>query len=190
MAKRNLLPLLSLLLLFLEGCGTSHYYVLSTPSQPQRIYQGLKESVGVEKVAVPKYLFKREIAIATSSSERLFLPHALWAEDIEEGLTRRVIHFLQKKFHSPEIYSYPWGVEQQPLLIVKIELTRFIVQEKKVYLDASVYIENTDTSRHKATLFSTVVPVSEESASGMVEGMDSAFALLENRVAEMVRRFK
>ena len=187
MFKMKLLSLLVLLFL-VGGCASSSYYVLSTAPQPATTYGHLKGTIGVEKVTVPKYLFKREIAVAKSSSQVNFLNGASWAEDMDEGLTQRLISFLQKKFNQPEVYSYPWGVNEQPRIKVNIQISRFIAQGNRVYLDASIRLENMRTGKHKAKLFSTSVP-SGSSASSIVAAMDKAFDRLEEQVAFTLKKF-
>ena len=149
-------------------------------------YSSKSRVIGVEKVIVPKYLFKREIAVAKSSSQISFLPGASWAEDLDEGLTQRLIGFLQKKFNQPNVYAYPWGVDRQPATKVKVQITRFIAQGDKVYLDANWEAENMHTHQRKARLFSTTVPTSSD-ASSIVSAMDRAFGELEESVAKGLR---
>ena len=60
-------------LFIVSGCTVSNYYVLSMASQPKENYAYKSEVIGVEKVTVPEYLFKREIAVAKSSSQIIFL---------------------------------------------------------------------------------------------------------------------
>jgi len=177
-----------LLMLVLGGCGTSSYYVLSTAPQPAKTYKQFNGTIGVEKVMVPKYLFKREIAVAKSNSQVVFLNGASWAEDIDEGLTQRLISYLQKKFHQPEVYNYPWDIEQQPKVKVRVQISRFIAQGESVYLEASIQLEHMQTGQRKAMLFSTSVP-SENSASSIVSAMDIAFGKLEEEVALGIKGF-
>ncbi len=182
------IPSFLLLLLVLAGCVSSDYYVLSTAPQPAATYKHIRGTIGVEKVVVPKYLFQREIAVARSSSQVTFLSGASWAEDIDEGLTQRLISFLQKKFNQPEVYGYPWDVGEQPRIKVKVQISRFIAQGDRVYLDASIRLENMRTGKRKAVLFSKTVPAGS-SASEIVAAMDRAFDLLEEEVAAGVRSF-
>ncbi|SFV52646.1 hypothetical protein MNB_SV-8-1355 [hydrothermal vent metagenome] len=183
--KSWLLPLL----LILGGCVSSNnYYVLSTASQPLHHYAQKHRVIGVEKVIVPKYLFKREIAVAKTSSQITFLDGAVWAEDLDAGLTQRLIGFLQKKFNQPNVYAYPWGVERQPTVKVKVQITRFIAQGERVYLDADWEVENMHTHKRKARLFSTTVPTKRD-ASSIVSAMDSAFGRLEKDIAEGIKNF-
>lgn len=177
--KLLLLPLLFLL----DGCFSNNYYVLSTASEPVHHFIKKHRVIGVEKVIVPKYLFKREIAIAKSSSHIDFLTNAVWAEDLDAGLTQRLIGFIQKKFNQPNVYAYPWGVDRQPTLKVKVQITRFIAQGNLVYLDANWEVENMKTHSRKARLFSITVPTKSD-ASAIVASMNRAFGALEEHIAK------
>jgi len=170
----------------LTGCFSSHYYILSTASQPTQRYAHSSVVIGVENVSVPKYLFKREIAVAESSHQIRLLSNASWAEDLDAGLTQRLIGFLQKKFSNPNVHHYPWGTDKQPVKKVKVQISRFIAQGDHVYLDANWEVENIKTGRTKARLFSTTVPTTDN-ADDIVAAMDSAFAQLEERVAQGVK---
>jgi cholesterol transport system auxiliary component len=180
--KLLLLPLFILL----NGCFTNNYYVLSTASQPTQHYARNNRVIGVEKVIVPKYLFKREIAVAQSASHIDFLSGAVWAEDLDAGLTQRLIGFLQKKFNQPNVFAYPWGVNTQPGVKIKVQITRFIAQGERVYLDANWEAENMHTHTRKARLFSTSVATNSD-ASSIVDAMDRAFGELERDVAKGIR---
>ena len=175
---------LFMILFGIHGCMSSggDYYVLSVASQPQVIYPNKNRIIGVEKITVPGYLYKREIAIAKSSSQITLLGNAVWGEDLDKGLTSRLIGFLQKKFQQPSVYEYPWNFEQQPSVKVKVQITRFIAQGSVVYLDANWEVENMHTHKRKAKLFSTSIPTSNN-ATSIVSSMDKAFAKLEESIA-------
>ena len=175
-------------LIGLGGCMSSNYYVLSTASQPSATYRHKSRVIGVEKITVPKYLFKREIAIAKSASQIVFLDGAVWAEDLDAGLTHRLIGFLQKKFNQPSVFAYPWGMDKQPNIKVKVQVTRFIAQGERVYLDANWEVKNMRTNKTRAKLFSTTVSAKSD-ASSVVDAMDRAFGELEEKVAKEVNFF-
>ena len=182
---------LPLLVLFgLNGCvsGSSSYYILSVASQPQKIYSTQKRVIGVEKVTVPGYLYKRDIAVAQSSSQITLLGNALWGEDLDSGLTNRLITYLQKKFHHPDVYMYPWGIDKQPDMKVAVHVTRFIAQGDSVYLDATWSIENVKTKRRMSRLFSTKVATKSDVQS-IVHAMDAAFSEFEKTVALGIKSF-
>ena len=174
-------------LLLLSGCSVSNYYVLSTASQPQKTYISKNKIIGVEKVTVPEYLFKREIAVAKSSSQVVFLDGSQWAEDMDTGLTHRVITFLQKKFKQPGVYAYPWGTDMQPEIKVKVQVTRFIAQGSNVYLDANWEVRNMKTDKRVLKLFSTTVPTNSD-ATSIVDTMNRAFGQLEEVIASGVQQ--
>ena len=176
-------------LLGLSGCVTSSgYYVLSLAPQPTAVYANQKRIIGVEKVTVPDYLDKREIAVAKTSSQIHMLRGAVWGEDLDAGLTHRLISFLQKKFNQPSVYAYPWGVDRQPSIKVNVDITRFIAQGDKVYLDANWEVKNMRTQKRKARLFSTTVATSSD-ADSIVDAMNRAFGQLEEDVARGVRGY-
>ncbi len=182
--------LLTLITLFVfTGCVSSNsYYVLSQASQPAATYANKSRIIGVEKVTVPEYLYKREIAVAKTSSQISLLGGAVWGEDLDAGLTQRLISFLQKKFHQPSVYAYPWGLDREATVKVNVDITRFIAQGDKVYLDANWEVVHISSKRRKSGLFSTSVPAKSDAPS-IVSAMDRAFGVLEEEVAKGVKSF-
>ena len=187
--------MIKLLLLFvtlfgLQGCisTSSSYYILSLAPQPKATYVNNNRVIGVEKVTIPSYLNKREIAVAKSTSQITLLGNARWGEDLDTGLTQRLISFLQKKFNQPNVYAYPWGVDRQPTVRVKVDIIRFIAQGDKVYLDANWELKSATTQNRKSSLFYTTVS-SNSDADSIVSAMDKAFSQLEEAVAIGVRRY-
>jgi len=179
---------IAILVLFsLSGCvSSSNYYILSVASQPTMVYANKSRSIGVEKVIVPEYLYKREIAVAKTSNQISLLSGAVWGEDLDAGLTQRLISFLQKKFNQPNVYAYPWDTDKQPNIKVKVQVTRFIAQGDRVYLDASWEVENMISHRRSAKLFSTTV-LTNSDANSIVNAMNRAFGELEKDLAREIR---
>jgi cholesterol transport system auxiliary component len=180
----------TLITLFIfNGCVSSgNYYVLSQAPQPTVTYANKNRIIGVEKVTVPAYLYKREIAVAKTSSQISLLSGAVWGEDLDAGLTQRLISFLQKKFHQPSVYAYPWGIDREPSVKVNVNITRFIAQGERVYLDANWEVVHVSTKKRKSGLFSTTVTTKSD-ASSIVDAMDRAFGELEEVVAQGVKLF-
>lgn len=176
-------------LLGLNGCLSSNsYYVLSLAPQPTAHYPTKNRIIGVAKISIPEYLYKREITVATSSNQITTLIGAVWGEDLDAGLTNRLITFLQKKFNQPSVYAYPWGVDIQPNVKVSVVVTRFLAQGDKVYLDANWEIMNLKTQKRKARLYSTSV-AADSDANSIVNAMNQAFDQLEEQVASDVNNF-
>jgi len=173
--------------LLLSGCNVfPKFYILSTASTPVDYYKINNKIIGVEKVVIPKYLFKKEIAIAKSSSEVIFLENASWAEELDEGLTNRFINFLQKKFNEPKVFTYPWGVTTQPDIVIKIKITHFMAQNNRVLLEGNFTIENLKTQKSKSKLFLIKVKTTDE-ASDIVASMDKALITLEEKIADAIQ---
>jgi uncharacterized lipoprotein YmbA len=74
-------------------------------------------------------------------------------------------------------------------MIVKVQISRFIAKEGRVYLDASWEIR--DLRRHKsiARLFHRVVKA-ERSTRGIVDAMDRAMGYLEEEIARGIRSLR
>ena len=181
------ISLLFILLLSFGGCVTSsNYYVLSIAPQPTAHYASKNRTIGVKKVRIPDYLYKREIAVAKTSSHITLLSGAVWGEDLDAGLTQRLISFLQKKFQQPSVYAYPWDLDREPSVKVSVDITRFIAYGDKVYLDANWEVVHVGTKRSNAKLFSTT-EATGNSAASIVESMNRAFAQLEEDVAKGIK---
>ena len=171
-------------LFLLNGCLSSpSYYVLSVASQPRTVYPHRNRVIGVEKVTIPAYLYKREIAYGKSPSQIGFMSGSEWGEDLDEGLTHRLISFLQKKFRQPRVYEYPWNTDSKPSRKVKLQITHFIAYGDKVYLDANWEVEDLTTGRSRSKLFTTTVPTTAGNAASIVASMDAAFRQLEESIA-------
>ena len=181
--------IMSAALLLLSGCvGSSNYYVLSVASQPGTVYTNAHRVIGVEKITVPGYLYKRQIAIAKTNNQIGFISGSEWGEDLDEGLTNRLIYFLQKKFREPRVYEYPWNVDKQPTQKIKVQITRFIAYGDRVYLDANWEVKN-HSGKSRSKLFSASVPTVSGKAANIVSSMDIAFGQLEESIAAGVKSF-
>jgi cholesterol transport system auxiliary component len=183
MKTKTIIPLAILLL---SGCGSSSYYVLSD-IHPQYSYKTSHISIGVEDVEVPRYLFKRELAIATTTNKIEFNPHAKWAEDMDDALTRRVVGSLQQKFQNPNIDKYPWGLDSIPRVVLHINITKFIAKGDIVYLNASYRITDTKTNKTKAYLYNKTLHINSTNANVVIDTMDKLIEYLINDIAKKIQ---
>lgn len=187
MIKLKLL-LWSTVLFILTGCMSPRYYVLSVASRPQMVYPKHQQLIGVEKITIPAYLYKRQIAVAKTKSEISYLSGSEWGEDLDEGLTHRLISYLQKKFRDPRVYEYPWNTSKQPQQIVKVQITHFVALGNKVYLDANWEIKN-NKGKSRSRLFMITVPTDASKPESIVASMDAAFKQLEESIAKGLQSF-
>jgi len=134
-------------------------------------------------------LYKRQIAIGKSSSQIELMSDSEWAEDLDVGLTHRLISFLQKKFGQPRVYEYPWNTGFQPSIKVKLQITRFIAYGDRVYLDANWEIKNLKTKQSRSRLFNTSVPITSGNVASIVSSMNVAFGELEENIATGLKSF-
>ncbi len=165
------------LLLLLSGCGgVSKQYLLSVDhmSVPQKAKRSIQ--IGVDKVTVPGYLEESQIAIEKAGGEISYRSE-IWAVPTDKALTNTLIRALQKKFSNPNVYLFPWDVEKETGLRVKVTISRFIYSHGQVVLEATYFIKRIGSRHKKSYMFTTSVPSSEDTAS-IVQAMDRAFAKL------------
>jgi cholesterol transport system auxiliary component len=175
------LILISIFSILFNSCGSKEYYFLSISSNP-KIVKKTSSVIGITRVVIPEYLYKQNIYIASSSSKIKILSSAIWAEDLDKGLTHRLISFLQKKFNSANIFTYPWGSSKNPNKVLRVEITKFISQNSIVYLEANWKIENIKTLNVKTNLFRTSIPTTNK-AEDIVKKMNILFTRLEERIS-------
>jgi len=165
------------LMLLLSGCGgASKQYLLSVDRTT--VSQSAKRTVqiGVDKVTVPGYLEESQIAIEKAGGEISYRSE-IWAVPTAKALTNTLIRALQKKFSNPNVYLFPWDVEKETGLRVKVTINRFIYSQGHVTLEATYFIKRIGSRHKRSYMFTTSVPSSEDTVS-IVQAMDRAFGKL------------
>jgi len=129
MRKITALPkmvLVGLVLLTLSGCVSStHYFMLTGPTATERHYAKQLPVVGIEKISLPEYMLRGEVAIQLSPTQIHYSASDEWVEDMEDSLTQQLIVAIQKSFNHPNVYAYPWGLSKQAGIKIKILISRF-----------------------------------------------------------------
>jgi len=186
MRKITALPkmvLVGLVLLTLSGCVSStHYFMLTGPTATERHYAKQLPVVGIEKISLPEYMLRGEVAIQLSPTQIHYSASDEWVEDMEDSLTQQLIVAIQKSFNHPNVYAYPWGLSKQAGIKIKILISRFIAYGDYVYLDATWKINDLRRGKEYNRLFSVKVPSGKDTAS-VVAGMNKAFGKMVQGVA-------
>jgi len=52
-------------------------------SHPSVVYKDKNKAIGVEKITIPGYLYKREIAVAKNANQITLLSNTVWGEDLD-----------------------------------------------------------------------------------------------------------
>ncbi len=181
---------MSLMLLVLSGCvGSTHYYMLTGPTAIGKHYTKHLPVIGIEKISLPEYMLRGEVATQLSSTQIHYSASDEWVEDMEDSLTQQLIAAIQKSFNHPNVYAYPWGLSKQAGIKIKISISRFISYGDFVYLDATWKINDLRRGKEYSRLFSVKVPSGKDTAS-VVAGMNVAFGrLAQGIVGDLNRRF-
>jgi len=176
------------LLLILNGCGSSKYFMLTEPQSVNRHYNHRLEVVGVEKISLPEYMKQGKVAKQISSTQIDYLNDANWLEDMEESLTKRLIVTIQKGFNTPSVYAYPWGLSKQSNIKVQVRINKFIAYGDSVYLDANYEITHLKSDKKYSKLFNTKVSTKDDTPS-IVSSMNIAFSRLSKSITDGLNRF-
>ncbi|SFV62940.1 hypothetical protein MNB_SV-6-531 [hydrothermal vent metagenome] len=177
------------LLLFVSGCGSSRYFMLTEPpATTHQRYSHKLPVVGVEKISLPEYMKQGKVARQISSTQIDYLDNDNWLEDMEESLTKQLIVTIQKSFDTPSVYAYPWGLSKQATIKVQVRINKFIAQGAYVYLDANYEITHMKSGRKYSQLFSTKVATKEDTQS-IVSSMNIAFSRLSKSIMGGLNRF-
>jgi len=179
-----------LLLLLLAGCGgPAQQYILSEPQSTIATSRHAIRQIGVDQVIIPAYLTGNKIPIQSAAGELTYCDEAVWASAPEKGITRHLITYLQKRFATPHVYRYPWDIEKNTGVRLKVTLNRFIYVESKnsVVLEASFFVEPISGHGRRARLFSTTVSVPKGETPLIVVAMNQAIDRLAEAAARMIR---
>jgi len=181
---------MGLLLLTLSGCvGSTHYFMLTGPTVTERHYMKRLPVIGVEKISLPEYMKRGEVAIQLSPTQIHYSASDEWVEDMEDSLTQQLITAIQKSFNHPNVYAYPWGLSRQAGIKIKISVNKFISYGDFVYLDATWKINDLQRGKRYSRLFSVKVPSGRDTAS-VVAGMNKAFGKLTQGItSDLNHRF-
>jgi uncharacterized lipoprotein YmbA len=121
---------LSLLLFatFLTGCGFQHpsFYTLSNDGDlPNRAGLG----IGVGPVNTADYLNRRNLVIQTGPHKMEVSENNLWAEDLDDSISRVVATNLGRRLNTAKVHSYPWQRDGELDFQISIDIQDFISRE-------------------------------------------------------------
>ncbi len=192
--KRVMIPykkiMISLMILALSGCvGSTQYFMLASPTAIQKRYTKNLPVIGIEKISLPEYMLRGEVATQLSPTQIYYSSLDEWVEDMEDSLTQQLIVMIQKSFNHPNVYAYPWGLSKQAGIKIKVSINKFISYGDFVYLDATWKINDLSRGKEYSRLFSTKAPSGKDTAS-VVSGMNIAFGEMSaNLIQDLNSKF-
>ncbi|MBL0721936.1 MAG: membrane integrity-associated transporter subunit PqiC [Sulfurovum sp.] len=166
---------------FLVGCTTTsnNYFIFKEPIVTGEYKRDILPTIGLEKILLPEYMQQSKIVIQTSPSNIKYLEDNLWAENMENSLTKKLISIIQKSFNNPRVYSYPWGVATEPTIRISILVNRFIYYNGYIYLAGSWNIKR--EADYKNKLFDIKI-ATESDIKNIVSNMNIAFDKLSHQI--------
>jgi len=140
--------------------------------------------IAVDKVQVPSYMQDTYIAVKNKEGS---IGHkgAMWAVPTEKALTQTLIRSLQHKFDDPNVKSYPWDVDRDIGLRVKVNIWHFLYENGAVVLEASYSVGSIKSKTPNTYRYTTEVPTEDEPHM-VVDAMNEAFASLINDIGSKI----
>jgi uncharacterized protein len=106
--------------------------------------------VGLERIAMPDYLNRREIAVRTGRNELRYTERHLWAERPSDALQRLLSLNIERQSSVPvEMHSLPWPDHAEPKWVIYLDVQAFEGRESpeaELLLNASWTIRSTSGS--------------------------------------------
>jgi len=170
---------------FILGCtGSSKQYMLSVDNSSLQSMAKKSTQIGVDKVSVPGYMEENRIAIRESAGAITY-SRDIWAVPTAKALTQTLIRTLQKRFSNPNVYLYPWDIERENGIRVKVTINSFIYSNGIVDLEATYFTKRIGSKSKRSYIYSTQVPSSSDTAS-IVKAMSIAFGRLSADIAQKI----
>jgi len=125
--------LMIFLILFISGCATKKFININTSAKP--VYN-TKKYIGLEEVNLPLYI--NDLELMKLQNNEFKETHVYLSKNIDSI----IINLLSNKLNDPFIYKYPFEFDKKPDVILKVDITDFYIKNKKIFLNAKIYIKN------------------------------------------------
>ncbi|NKQ40275.1 MAG: hypothetical protein HF962_01740 [Sulfurovum sp.] len=177
--------ILLIVVFILLGCTVaSKQYLLSVDSKNISKKSPRNIQIGVDKVAVPGYMEESQIATQKAGGEISYRSE-IWAVPTPKALTSTLIGALQKKFSNPNVHLFPWDIERERGIRVKVTINRFIYGDGSVYLEATYFIKRIGSKSKRSYIFNTQISSRDDSAS-IVQSMGIVFGKLVEEIGRKI----
>jgi uncharacterized lipoprotein YmbA len=194
MTARNHILYLVAALPFIGACSflkakpdPTQYFVL-TSEERKAPAATAPRLLGVDRIELPEYLMRPEIATRTESNQLKIAEYDRWAESLKDGLSRTLRRDLERQLGG-HVLAAPFDPSHKPALVADVEVRRF-----ERVLPVGAVLEATWTLRDGATGTVLVTqeaslrqPVTSNDTSAAVAALSSTLAALAAQIADAVR---
>ncbi|MFH0726358.1 MAG: PqiC family protein [Pseudomonadota bacterium] len=180
MMKRLQMILISLLLLFVLGCGLlgggtreiTRFFVLRPLSEPaaSAVAPGGSDplSIGIGPVKLPDSLNRPQMVTRLGENEVRVEPFYRWAAPLSENITAVLVENLSSLLGTNRVVPFPWAVTSRPTYQIRITVVDFMgALGGEATLEARWVLTEGEAPRelvNKRSSFKTPVPSHEHSA--------------------------
>lgn len=173
-----------LIVVIFTGCisDTKTRYILENQSSSINRVQKSIKSIGIKNIELPGYMLQTGIAVLKKDNQLYYLKDKLWAVNMDEQLTKRLISTFQRALNNPNITKYPWNSHKRPNKIVQVVINKFIANETHIVLDASWSLLDTRSKNLKSRLFFDKIDI--DTKDEIVSKMSELFYRLEMEIIQ------
>ncbi len=169
----------------LIGCSSiSTTYILDVDALSLTQKNSIKTQIAVDKVSVPGYMKDGHIGIKNDDGS---ITHTdeMWAVPTEKALTDALIRGLQIKFDNPNVKRYPWDVENDRGIRVKVDIRHFLYEDGMLNLEANYSIGSIKALTPRGYRYVVSLPA-EKTSADIVKVMNREFSYLLNDIGAKI----
>lgn len=173
----------------LTGCGFQHptFYTLSNDGDlPNQVGRG----IGVGPVNMADYLNRRNLVIQTGAHKMEVSEKHLWAEDLDDLVSRIVATNLGKRLNTAKVKSYPWQRDSELDFQVSIDIQDFIARDDgQTHLKAVWNVYQMPGSKRVATrTFIDQEPIASKEFEAVVAAQSILISRLSAVIAQEIKK--
>jgi uncharacterized lipoprotein YmbA len=166
---------------------TQYFVLTSEERKAPRV--PVQKVLGVDRIELPEYLMRPEIATRTESNQLKIAEYDRWAESLQDGFSRTLRSDLENRLGAGHVVAVPFDPAHRPALIVDVEVRRF----ERVLPDGAV-LEARWSLRDGASGAVLVTkeaslhqPVPGDDTRATVAGLSTVVAALASEIADAAR---
>jgi len=135
--------LMIFLMIFISGCAEKKFININTSTKP--VYH-IQKYIGLKEVNLPLYM--NDLELMRLKNNEFKETHIYLSKNIDSI----IINLLSNKLNDPFIYKYPFEFNKRPDIILKVNIIDFYLKNKKVFLNAKIYIKSKNIKFFKINL--------------------------------------
>ncbi len=168
------------IIIVLTSCSSKKSSYILTPLESQKKFN-INTQIGVKKIVLPDYLNSDKILIKEGNKiEELETNFASMADTI---FTQNMISSLKNTLNDPNIFLYPWDIQEKKGFIIEINIDDYLYNNGFVYLRGSYFIKNTKNNKNIIAKNFNFKRISNKNTDDIIKNLNKLFNSLIYEIA-------